>query len=168
MSELTEWQKALVVQKDRKLGAIPAGFEWMIKLNGIEGVDFETFQDSFNLQSKGDVQNTFGSVAEAVEGDYSHIKIKHKDFYNCREKLDLIKDLIDRNVPCMMKFAISSKNNTAHEMPVVIYDENYMRFVWQVVDAKKPDMLRVAYNDIIDRHYEWEEAREVAWLDPIS
>lgn len=166
MAELNEWQKALVVQKDGKLGAIVAGYEWMIRFNKVNSVDFDSFQDDFNLHAKGEGQNTFGSIAKAVEKKYPHISIQHKSIHYAREKIQFVKDLIDQNIPCMMKFAISYKENVAHEMPVVIYDERYMRFVWQVLDINNPNMLRVEYPDIGNRHIEWPEAREVAWLQP--
>ena len=166
MSELTEWQKSIVVQKDRRLGAIPAGFEWMIRFNNVDNINLDTFQDDFNLNAKGEGENSFKSIAEAVEQSYPRIKFKYKIFSDAREKIQFIKDLIDRNIPCMMKFSISYKNNVAHEMPAVIYDDLYMRFIWQVIETEKPNMLRVEYIGLANRHNKWGEGREVAWLEP--
>ena len=168
MTELTKWKDALVLQKDHRLGAIAAGFEWMIRFNKIKDVNFETFQDDFNLQVNGEGKNDLLFTAEAVKKIYPHISIKCQSFSTGKEKVAFIKELVSKNVPSMLSLTLSSKSNVSHEMPVTFYDENYVRLVWRVGDTKNPDMLRIAYDDILIRHRDWAGGKEIAWLEPLS
>jgi len=166
VAELIEWQKALVVQKDQRSGAIAAGYEWMIRHNRIKDVNFETFQEDFNLEAKGEDKNNFHSTAEAVKQSYPQIRIKCQSFSDGKEKVEFIKELVGRNVPSMLSLALSSKKNISHEMPVTFYDDNYIRLVWRVGDTKQPDMLRIGYDDVVVRHHQWGGGKEIAWLEP--
>ncbi|KKK62001.1 hypothetical protein LCGC14_3008690, partial [marine sediment metagenome] len=125
MVELIEWQKALVIQKDHRFGAIVAGYEWMIRHNKIKDISFETFQDDFNLQAKDKGKNDFDPIANAVSKKYPNVRVKFKNFKDGREKVEFVKELISKNVPCMLSLALTSKKNISHEMPITFYDENY-------------------------------------------
>jgi len=165
MKELINWQEALVVQKDSRNGAIPAGYEWMAKFNQIDGIDFDKFQEDFNLKAKGEGENKFETVAEAVAKKYPQLKIKCKSFPSGQEKVAFIRALLERNIPCMLSFSLSSKQAVTHEMPVTSCDRLYMRLVWRVEEGKTPDMLRAALDDIIYRHNNWDGGKEIAWLE---
>jgi len=164
MPELKNWQEALVVQKDSMFGAIPAGYEWMGRFNKIEGVNFDTFQDDFNLKAKGEGENNFDAIAQAVENKYPQMKIKRKSFVEGLEKVDFIRKLIEKNIPCMVSLSLSRKQVVIHEMPVFLCDDIYLRLVWRVEEGKKPDILRIEHDDTIHRHNNWGGGKDIAWL----
>lgn len=167
VKELNNWKEALSVQKDQRFGAIPSGFEWMIRFNKIENINYETFQDDFNLKVKNEAENNFSNVADAVEKKYPQIKINIKTFDEGVKKIEFMQDLLENNIPCMMSLRISRKTNICHEMLLINSDDFYTRFIWRVIDSKNPDIFRIENLEIIDRNNNWVGGKEVAWIDPI-
>ena len=75
MTELPDWNRYLVIQRDPNLGCISTGYEWMLRVAGIQGIDLDSFQDDFNLEAKGLGGNNFNSIAKAVAITYPNIRI---------------------------------------------------------------------------------------------
>ena len=71
MSAFPNWQQHVVKQKRNQTGCIPTGYEVVLRASGYKGVNFETFQDEFdldkNLKPGEQPQNNFETVAEAIQ-----------------------------------------------------------------------------------------------------
>src|SRR5262245_44131580 len=63
-SMLRDWEKFAVPQRSLPTGCIPAGYEYLLKSAGVEGPDFTTFQEEFDL---GPEVNNLYTIAEAVK-----------------------------------------------------------------------------------------------------
>jgi hypothetical protein len=162
MPEIIGWQKSLVVQKDMSLGCIPTGYEFLIRVSGIEGVDLSTFQDEFNLQARNIDNNSFDSVANAVEQKYQDIKIDRKAFPTGREKVDFVKDLLEQGKPCLLSLIISKGNY--HIMPVIYIDDSIMITIHHMESSGIIQLLRLDLRDVIYRHDNYSGGNDVAWL----
>lgn len=164
MPELRNWNTTLVIQRDPELGCIPAGYEWLIRYMGIKGVDFNHFQEEFNLQAQGKAENNFDSVAKAVELGYPYVRIKWKSFKNGSDKVSFVEDLIVRNTACLISLALSPRGGW-HIVPVIGFDLHDLRLIWVVDSASRPRIEEIAKMDVIWRHDNWPGGNDVAWLD---
>src|SRR5690349_11050286 len=75
-----------VPQRDIDLGCIPTGYEILLRAAQVTGVDFDTFQEDFNLQARGLAENNFESVKDAIMQQYPHLKLQVKAFPTGGEK----------------------------------------------------------------------------------
>jgi len=80
MEEYPNWQQLVVPQKN-PAGCIPWCYEMMLRAITAEGIQFESFQDEFDLNNiqKAPVAN-FMNVAQAVESKYSGVKFRVREF----------------------------------------------------------------------------------------
>jgi hypothetical protein len=164
MPELPNWNKAFVVQRDQILGCIPTGYEWMLRVVDLPEIDFERFQDEFNLQAIGIDENNFDSIAQAVQTKYPAVKIAHKDFQNGIEKGEFIKWLVEKGIPCLLSLALRP-NGGWHIMPIIYIDDRVLRTIWSVEANGKVNLCEFTTDDIINRHTNWAGGKDVAWLD---
>jgi hypothetical protein len=69
MSTLLDYHKILVIQRQQRTGCIPSAIEWMLRYVKVKGIDFDTFQEKYDLayQDKGD--NHFGSIPPLIMQD---------------------------------------------------------------------------------------------------
>lgn len=164
MPELPNWNLHVVVQRDPDLGCIPTGLEWMLRVVRFSGIDFDRFQDEFNLQAKGIAENNFESIANAVQIKYPNVKIEHKDFGDGKEKVEFITKLVQKGEPCLLSLALQP-NGSWHIMPIIYIDNNLVRTIW----SAKPDgtltICEYGLDDIINRHDNWAGGKDIAWLD---
>jgi hypothetical protein len=84
MSAFPNWQQYIVKQQRPATGCIPTAYELILRADNREGVNFETFQDEFDLDKDlrpgEQPRNNFESVAEAVQKKYPGIHFKHIGF----------------------------------------------------------------------------------------
>ncbi len=165
MAELINWKEAVVIQKNIRTGAIPAGFEFMIRFLKIKNVNLDTFQDDFDFKAKGEAENNFETIAQAIEKKYPQIKIRTKNFAKGAEKVDFITNLIEKNIPSMLSLTLSSKKSLCHEMPVIYIDYFKMRLIWRVNQIEEPDLFKVENQEVIDRHNNWLGGKDLAWVE---
>lgn len=125
-SEFGDW-KRFVVRQRRAFGCIPTGYEMLLRMAGLEGVDLDSFQDDFDLDQ--DLRpgiaarNNFESVAEAVRSKYPHISFRSRAFPvgDGAAKLAFIEDRIVQRQPILVSIALEGLNKGGgwHIMPVV-------------------------------------------------
>jgi hypothetical protein len=84
MSAFPNWQQHVVKQKRSATGCIPTGYEVILRAAGCNHVDFNSFQDEFDLDKElkpgDDPHNDFESVARAINAKYPDICFKHRGF----------------------------------------------------------------------------------------
>jgi hypothetical protein len=84
MTVFPDWQKHAVHQKRRDSGCIPTGFEMILRAAGRTDIDFETFQDDFDLDKDRKPtdapKNSFGSVAAEIEKVHEDVHFRMKVF----------------------------------------------------------------------------------------
>ena len=51
MSVFPEWEKYAVPQRRQLSGCIPTGYEMLLRAAEVPDIDFDTFQDEFDLDS---------------------------------------------------------------------------------------------------------------------
>lgn len=163
MTELMNWDKHLVIQRDPNLGCIPTGYEWMLRVAEIPGIDFENFQCEFNLQANLMGDNNFESIAKAVRNRYPTVRIENKVFNDGREKVIFIRELIEKGIPCLLSLALQP-NGGWHIMPIVYIDDIVIKTIWSVGLDGIPDIFECSLNNIINYHNERVGGKDIAWL----
>lgn len=162
--ELRNWNSALIVQRDSDFGCIPAGYEWLLRISGVRGVDFDHFQEEFNLQAQGKANNNFDSIADVIELRYPHIRIRRKGFDRGSEKVQFLQDLIERNIPCLMSLALTPQGNW-HIMPVISIDSQKIKLIWVVDLIRGPVIYDIEKTEVVRRHDNWPGGKDIAWVD---
>lgn len=153
----------IAIKQREHLGCIPTGYEWMIRFTKIGDVDLTNFQEEFNLQERGLVDNSFGPIGDAIQKKYPQIKIEIKDFVDGREKIEFIKDLIVKQNPCLI--SIPSGRGGYHIMPVLGFDDN--RQVFYFYDPAMTNSKKEAfYTTILDMHNNNSGGHDISWIPP--
>ena len=84
MSLFPDWQRYAVTQRRGMTGCIPTGYEIILRAAGAQGIDFDSFQDDFDLEKDlppdAPRVNHFGSVANAVKAKYPSVVFSHRSF----------------------------------------------------------------------------------------
>jgi len=176
MPELKNWENNLVIQRDTELGCIPAGYEWMIRMLGIEGVKLDDFQEKFNLERKtkgheNEIKNNFESVANAVMQKYPQVKITYKKFNGKpgREKIAKIEELINANTPCLISIAYLINPNTVayHTVPAIYIDSKKLKVIWRVDNQRVAEIREFLTEELIRRHENWRGGDDIAWMEKV-
>ena len=141
---------------------IPAGYKWMLKYSETIGVDFDCFEDEFNLEAAGGVNN-FDTIADAVHERYQHVEIHRRKFEDGVSKLEFVEKLIEQNFPCMLSLSGSLKGNSHHTVPVVSMDPEKVKVIWTGTPSGDQVIRKIDRQDIVNRHDEWPGGEDVAW-----
>ena len=157
MAEIPNWRKTRVTQKDPMHGCTPAGYEWLIRYYNVPYVNLPTFQDEFNLESKG-INNNFDTIANAIKGVYPNINIKTKIFSNGYDKIYFINSLILNHVPCLISLPTGPN---WHTMVVGYIDDTKLT----LFDPATGNYHQIPINQIIDNHNNIEGGKDIAWLE---
>ncbi len=72
MSAFPDWHKYVVRQRNSLTGCIPTCYEILARAAKVKDVNFDTFQEDFDLGST----NSFANVAQAVQRRYPHLIYK--------------------------------------------------------------------------------------------
>src|SRR4051794_20247525 len=82
MGVFPDWEKFATVQRRPMTGCIPTGYEFLLRACGIQGIDFDSFQDEFDLDYRQPLspenpsQNHFGPVSRAINAKYPQVKFE--------------------------------------------------------------------------------------------
>src|SRR5271157_3321022 len=126
MSVFPGWQNFAVRQRRQKTGCIPAGYEMILRAAAAEGIDFERFQDDFDLEKDlpddAPRVNHFHTVAQAVRARYPHIDFRHRGFEknDGKGKLTFVEAQLAASRPVLVSISNVIFGETGwHIMPVV-------------------------------------------------
>jgi hypothetical protein len=163
------WQKYVVVQKRPLSGCIPAGYEFLLRTAGVSGVNFETFQDDFDLDTNLDIgeehHNNFKAVARCINEKYPHITFVQKEFEWGIDKLRFIEERasVGKFVLvslCMIQLGIWGY----HIMPVVDLTESSLVLLLGV-ENNTPQLLDISKDDFVQIHDKYPGGKDIAYLE---
>ena len=118
------WQEYAIRQRRFETGCIPTGYEMILRAVGAENIDFESFQDDFDLDKEikpgENPRNNFESVANAVQHKYPAIRFRRKAFEKGEEKLAFVENCLAKRQPILVSIANKPFGGEGwHIMPVV-------------------------------------------------
>jgi hypothetical protein len=134
----------------------------MIRYLGINGINLDTFQEDFDLQLRGEGDNSFVPIADRIKERYSRINIKVKDFSNGNEKVAFLKQLIKNDIPCAI--SIAKADGGWHIAPIVAIDDNIIKVIW-VVNTTGNQPRDFIISDVVFRHNNWGGGKDIAWVE---
>ena len=106
----------------------------LIRAAKIEGVDFSTFQEDFDL---GRDDNHFGAVAKEIKQRYPHIHFRDKSFESGLDKVRFIREMLKNKKPVLVSRAHKQNPGNWHIMPVVdATDTSFCFLVFKHKDGK--------------------------------
>ncbi|MFH1445250.1 MAG: hypothetical protein ABIF08_02085 [Nanoarchaeota archaeon] len=142
------------MQRDKSLGSIPVGIEWMLRYKGVEIPEIESFQERFSPQN-GDGSNNLEKVAKRVKEKYPHVNFNILSFPRGKgkEKIDEIEKAVKKGKPVLISIGINkpfSSGIVFHTVPVVEIDEKVIKVLSMNADTIK-DQLRSFDRKSIER-----------------
>lgn len=169
MSQFENWQDYAVVQRNPQTGCIPTGYEMLARAAGVQGIDFDTFQDDFDLDTGKMVgtddgfTNNFESVADAVLKKYPKLVFSIRSFNTGVEKIAFIDEYLPRQ-PVLISLTLTLQGGW-HIMPIIEADEEKYCLLKYMTTAGRPDLEWMPKQRIADIHNQWPGGKEVAFLE---
>ncbi len=170
MHKILEWENSATTQKEPKTGCIPTGYEFLLKMAGIKNVNYESFQDDFDLNKRFNDPGAanFKSVADEIKRIYPFINIEIESFSKKegQKKVDKIKGLIEKDQPVLISLNITefSGKKSCHIMPVIGISDNQILLLRSYVDIGKPDLIGITFLKIIEIHENYPGGEDIAYL----
>lgn len=141
-----------------------------------KGVNFETFQDDFDLDKElkpgQQPQNNFDSVAQSIQAKYPGIRFKHVGFQKGegQKKLAVVEDLIRQRLPVLVSLArvlLSPPYGGGgwHIMPVVDASNDALTLLWSVDDNNSPHTITLTKADFVMIHDKCHGGDDIAFLE---
>jgi hypothetical protein len=176
MSAFPNWQQYIVTQKRSATGCIPTGYEVILRAANCEGVNFETFQDEFDLDkdlnSGEQPQNNFESVAQAIQAKYPDVRFKHVGFPKGegQKKLVLVEELIRQRLPVLVSLSRALLSPPYggggwHIMPVVDASNDSLTLLWSVDENSAPHTITLRKSDFVAIHEKCRGGDDIAFLE---
>lgn len=172
MSIFPDWEKYCVHQRNALTGCIPTGYEMLLRAANVTGIDFNTFQEEFDLDlnrpAGSEFKNNFGSVASKIKDRYPQVEFRQESFPTGAEKLAFIEERLAAGNPILASlpaFDQFGRHIGWHIMPIVDATSDslcLLRFVH--ADGKK-ETEWVAKSRIVELHDTVPGGKEVAFLD---
>jgi hypothetical protein len=161
---LPPWLRDAVHQKNRNTGCIPWGYELLLRAARTPGIDFETFQDDFDLKE----HNNFASVAKAVQSRYPWVDIDYVDFRRGAEKLTFVEQRLSAGKPTLASIALQGLNPSNrgwHIMPIIAATNEDLLLLMGIDDGR-PNILRLSKTRFVQIHDQFPGGSDVAFLKP--
>ncbi len=165
------WRQFAVHQRRAHSGWFPTCYEMLLRAAGVEGIDYRTFQDEFDLDinlGHGQTQprNNFVSVAQAVNEKYPQVQFEQKSFVSGAEKTAFIDRCLAQQKPVLVSVTQLRDGRPAgwHIMPVVdAKSDSYL--LLQSVQADGTHITQwMEKSELARIHDEYEGGKEVAFL----
>ena len=172
MSAFPNWQQHAVKQKRNQTGCIPTGYEIILRAASCKGVNFETFQDEFDLDKDlkpGErPRNNFETVAEAIRAKYPGIHFKHIRFAKGegQKKFEAVESMISKKLPVLISLALAPFGGRGwHIMPVVDSTVDTLTLLWVVDENGVPQTKIIPKKDFVIVHESCEGGDDIAFLE---
>lgn len=176
MSTFPNWQSHAVHQRRPLSGCIPTGYEFLLRVAGVDYVNFDTFQDDFDLDkdliSSGNSRNNFESVAHIINLRYPKICFKRIIFPRGQgaEKLLFIQNYVDNQKPILISLNMGPvlRIPGCHIMPVIEIDDENLSLLYNVTEKRISEVLQLKRSDVISIHDNYNGGDDVAFLEEIT
>ena len=167
MPTLQNYYDVLVIQRQLKTGCIPSGIEWMLKYLNIVNINYDNFQEKYDLLLQGKGDNHFGSIPPLVMKDYSNVILISRQFQYGEEKIEFIRNLISRRIPVLISVALSPSGGW-HIVPVVEIDDVKISLLSMVGDTIQKQIKKLQLSDVENRHNNWRGGQDILYCDKIK
>jgi hypothetical protein len=144
----------------------------LLRAAGALGIDFNTFQDDFDLDRSlppgAPHVNHFGSVADAVSAKYPSVVFAHRSFAKGegQQKLVHVEEQLAAGRLVLISLALASFGLSGwHIVPVVGVDDDNLVLLWSVTASGKVDLTKLRKAELVRIHDEYPGGDEVAHLD---
>ena len=166
MSVFPDWEQYVVPQKREQTGCIPTGFEMLLRATHIDCINFDTFQDDFDLHHQGIGENNFDAVAAAVHKQYSHVEFEVEEFKAGTDKLSFVEGRLAQKQPILVSLAIvhNGKHKGWHIMPVVDADNDNLTLLWATEYFGRKRIEKIAKHEFTRIHDQYPGGKDVAYL----
>lgn len=169
MSAFPNWQNYAVHQRRRSTGCIPTCYEIMLRAANVQGIDFGTFQDDFDLDRHGGPpQNHFNSVAEAVQKRYPHVEFSCETFQKGegKNKLDRVEEFISQKMPVLVSITNEPNGGRGwHIMAVVDATDSELVLLDHVDQHGQAHTRTLSKGDFVKYHDNFKGGDEIAYLN---
>lgn len=171
MSVFPNWEKYAVHQRRQDSGCIPTGYEMILRAAQVQGINFDTFQDEFDLD-KGKLlfdekENNFETVANAIQEKYPYVQIQREIFPRGKgdEKLKLIEECLENGKPVLVSLSLAPfGKNGWHIMPIVDANEAEVFLLWYVQSNDRKEVSKLLKSELVRIHDEYKGGNDVAYL----
>jgi hypothetical protein len=175
VSAFPNWRTFAVPQRRLATGCIPTGYEFLARAAQMPNIDFESFQDDFDLDKDKDIsagdtsENHFNSVADAVLKKYPQLVYECIPFDTGARKIQFIDEQVERQHPVLLSLAMQPLNgNGWHIMPVVDSDDDNFTLLLVMTSDRKLNTLTINRQMVEYIHDKFPGGKEVAFLNPAS
>ena len=167
MPGIENWLLGAVVQRDSEYGCIPTGIEWMIRVSNVEGVPLKDFQERYNLEQQGIAENSFQTIASAVNRDCPNVNVQYRSFENGNDKVAFVIQLLESITPCLLSLTLTPRGRW-HIMPVIKFEIGVFRLLNKITNDGVIDVCEISGVELIRRHNEWPGGNDVAWIESME
>ncbi len=150
---------------------MPTGYEIILRAAEVKGINYESFQDDFDLDKdrKPDELhfNSFGSVANAINQKYPFVSFTEKTFDkgDGNKKIKFIEDIVSQKIPLLISLSQPPYNkNIWHTFLVVAMNEKELILYGGMFSPDQYDIRQILKSEIIRIHDEYEGGKDVAFL----
>jgi len=169
MSAFPNWQKFAVRQRRQTTGCIPTGYEIILRAAEIPGIDFDCFQEEFDLDKDGGKpRNNFESVALEIKGKYPFVEFKSEGFPQGQGsvKVAKIEEFMLKKRPLLVSLARKPiwGEGGWHIMLAVDSTQDELHLLQGVDGLGKAHVMRIRKADIAKIHDEFDGGKEIAYL----
>ena len=102
MTKLDKADSIQVVQRHKTTGDLPAAMEWMARFMEVADVDFDSFQEEFDLERRGMGANGLQTVPVFISRKYPQIRTSPEGFSDAAAKLERIEEMLANQEPCLL------------------------------------------------------------------
>ena len=173
MSAFPDWKNYIVPQRRPFSGCVPTGFEIILRAAKIEGIDFSTFQDDFDLDKNNipgtqQPRNNFFSVAAEIKLKYPFVDIGIKVFQKGEgvDKLKFIEKNISEQRPILISLALKPFGYDGwHIMIVVDSNSDELVLLNKVSINGVIEPCNINKHELVRIHENYDGGNDVAYLN---
>ena len=173
MGIFPDWQLSAVPQRRSMTGCIPTtGYEMILRAAGAPEIDFDRFQDEFDLDEDLPLGaapvNHFGGVAAAIGKKYPSVVFTYREFAKGEgaTKLAFIEEQLAAQRPVLISFANAAFDERGwHIAPVVDADDNSLTLLWSIARYVQAALMKLPKAALVQIHDNVQGGNEVAFLE---
>jgi hypothetical protein len=167
-----DWIRFSVHQQRPFSGCIPTGYEYLCRSNGLEEINYNSFQDDFDFDkdlSSSDIpQNNLYFIKEKILEIYPNINIKVLSFGKNRgkDKYIFVQDLVNRGIPVIVSLNLQFfGQNGWHIMPVVGINDDTITLIHDKNMDGVVNFIELRAPVFIDIHNNYDGGDDVAYIE---
>jgi hypothetical protein len=173
MSAFPNWQRYAVPQQREQTGCIPTAFEIMLRAAKVEGINYKTFQDEFDLDKNGGVpRNHFDPIAKAIKSKYPQADICWETFPkgDGAKKLSRVEQFIRGQRPVLVSLANAAEGGKGWHIMLVVDSTDSELTLLNYVDKTngRPVTKTVSKSRFVEIHDRFPGGDEIAFLNSSS